>query len=162
MNNIHPSVSKANDLIQMLLNTFPTFGILLIFFMIGLIFWHTHKIGKLDWSDLITAKNSNNVSLSKCLQLIGGVTGTWMVVYMTLHDKVTFDILLVYLAYVGSVEGFSKFLATKYGSSTTTSTYEHNMYSKSSPKDLPTLDTNGATSIGRCTVDEVTITKLKE
>jgi hypothetical protein len=109
------TMGKANDIIELLLNTFPSFGIILIFILIGMIFWHTHKIGKLDWSDLITSKGSDIISLSKCLQLIGGVTGTWMVVFMTLHDKLTFDILLVYLGYVGSVEGFSKFLSAKYG-----------------------------------------------
>jgi hypothetical protein len=122
---LESTMGKANDMIELLMNVFPGFGIILIFIIIGFIFWHTHKIGKLDWSDLITNKGSDIISLSKCLQLIGGITGTWMVVFMTLHDKLTFDILLVYLGYVGSVEGFSKFLSAKYG--ITTATHEINV-----------------------------------
>lgn len=77
-----------------------------------------HKAGKLDWTDLITARGPDNkVSLTKFLQLVGGVIGSWAVIHTVLHDKLTYDILMVYLAYVASIEGFSKFVAAKYGAS---------------------------------------------
>lgn len=95
-------------------NLFPSLGLIVIFILISVIFWHTHKIGKLDWSKVITHAGNDEVSLSKCLQLVGGITGTWMCIYLTLHDKMTYDILLVYLGYVGCVDGYSKFLNAKY------------------------------------------------
>lgn len=82
-----------------------------------LMFWmyKAHRSQKLDWSELVTAKNGNKVSLTKFLQLVGGVTGTWIVIYTTLHNKLTYDILLVYLTYVGAIDGWSKFVSAKYG-----------------------------------------------
>jgi hypothetical protein len=77
--------------------------------------WRATVSGKLDWQDMITSKGSNKVSLTKVLQLVGGVTGTWMMVYLTLRGTVSSDFFLTYLAYVGAIEGWSKFIAAKYG-----------------------------------------------
>ena len=76
--------------------------------------YRAHIIKHLQWTDLVTLPGSDFVSLTKFLQLVGGITGTWMVVYTTLHEKLTYDLLLVYLAYVGAIEGWSKFIAAKY------------------------------------------------
>lgn len=101
--------------INHILGLFPPLGLLLIFVTIAMIFWHTHKIGKLDWSKIITHAGSDEISLTKCLQLIGGITGTWVIIILTLHDKLTWDMLMVYLGYVAGVDGYSKFMYAKYG-----------------------------------------------
>lgn len=74
-----------------------------------------HKANKLDWTDLLTNKGSNKVSLTKFLQLVGGITGTWIMVVMTLRDKLTYDLFLIFLTYVGAIEAWSKFVSAKYG-----------------------------------------------
>ena len=85
---------------------------LLFLFML----WRGTKDESLDWKDMITSKGSNKVSLTKVLQLVGGVTGTWVMVYMTLKLQMTAEVLFTYLAYVGAIEGWSKFVAAKYSS----------------------------------------------
>lgn len=91
----------------------------IVFFMIALafivLFWLGHRKGKLDWTDLITGKGTNKVALTKLLQLIGGISGTWIVIYQTMHDKLSSDIFLTYLAYVGAIDAWSKFVAARYG-----------------------------------------------
>jgi hypothetical protein len=90
------------------------FTILLLLCSLVYMLYHSHKAHHLDWLDLIRTKGSQNISLTKFLQLVGGITGTWMVVYTTLHNRLTYDLLLVYLAYVGAIDGWSKFISAKY------------------------------------------------
>lgn len=97
------------------------FGIVLmflfIFFMVA--FWRAQKAQKLDWTDIITAKNSNSVSLTKLLNFIGGVVGTWVVIKLTVTGKISYEIFGLYLFYVGSIEAYSKYAAGKFGSGET-------------------------------------------
>lgn len=96
---------------------FNNFGGITILSITALLLYAMHRahhIRDLDWTDLVTSKDTSKVSLTKFLQLVGGITGTWMVVYTTLHDKLTYDLLLVYLTYVGAIDGWSKFIAARY------------------------------------------------
>ena len=91
-------------------------GLFMLCITIGLLvlFYRIQKSQKLDFADMIT-KNGKSVSLTKVLQLIGGLTATWIMVKLTMNDKLTESILGVYLAYVGGIEGYSKYVAAKYG-----------------------------------------------
>lgn len=86
----------------------------MLFALFIYIFWKAQRNNKLDWVDVIT-KDGRIVSLTKILQLIGGVIGTWIVVQLTLDKNLTWEIFLIFLAYVASIEGFSKFVQAKYG-----------------------------------------------
>lgn len=97
-----------------LFDNFGGLAILVVLCAFMVMLYHSHKAHHLDWLDLIRVKGSNNLSLTKFLQLIGGITGTWMVVYTTLHNRLTYDLLLVYLAYVGAIDGWSKFVSARY------------------------------------------------
>lgn len=79
------------------------------------LFWKAQKRPTFDWVDMVVSKDTNRVSLTKFLQLVGGLTGTWIMVYVTLHDKLTYDVFVIYLTYVGACEGYSKYIAAKYG-----------------------------------------------
>lgn len=72
-----------------------------------------------DWLDLVTAPDPNTginrASATKMLQLVGGITGTFIVVKLTLQNNISFEIFAAYLTYVASIEGFSKFMLAKYG-----------------------------------------------
>ena len=86
-----------------------------IFTMLGVIVFmiSIQKHGKLDLTDMIT-KNGRSVSLTKVLQLIGGITATWVIMHLTMNNTLTESVFGLYLVYIGSVEGYSKFVAAKY------------------------------------------------
>lgn len=131
MTNIAPasnSVSQAADAIAvaavMTANsmTFDFFGFsinliaVLIVFIIACIltlFYRIQKSKKLDFADMIT-KDGRAVSLTKVLQLIGGLTATWVMIKLTLTGGLTEALFGLYLTYVGAIEGYSKFVAAKY------------------------------------------------
>jgi hypothetical protein len=77
------------------------------------LFYRIHKTDKLDFADMIT-KDGRAVSLTKILQLIGGLTSTWIMIKLTLTGGLTEALFGLYLTYVGAIEGYSKFVAAKY------------------------------------------------
>lgn len=86
----------------------------LLLLVIFILWYETYK-QTLDWRDLITNSATNRVSLTKLLQLVGGVVGTWIMVFVTLEGKLNTELFFTYLAYVGAIEGWSKFITAKYG-----------------------------------------------
>jgi len=78
------------------------------------LFYRIQKQDKLEFADMLT-KDGKGVSLTKILQLIGGLTATWIVVKMTMQGTLSVEFFLAYLTYVASVEGFSKFITARYG-----------------------------------------------
>lgn len=78
------------------------------------LFYRIQSSEKLDFADLIT-KDGRSVSLTKMLQLLGGLTATWVIVKLTLSNGLTESVFGLYLTYVGAIEGYSKFVAAKYG-----------------------------------------------
>lgn len=91
-------------------------GFFVIFLLIIFIyaFWKAQKAQKLDWTDIITKPNTNEVSLTKILQFLGGIVATWIMIKLTLAEKMTWDLFAIYLAYVASIEGYSKFIMARY------------------------------------------------
>lgn len=95
-----------------------TIATVAIFILIGLsmmtvFVWH--KAQKLDFSDLITYPGNNKVSLTKFIQLVGGMVASWVVIKLAIQGTMTWDIFTAYLMYVGGVESYSKYLRSKYG-----------------------------------------------
>lgn len=88
--------------------------IMLFFAMFLIALWRAQKAKRLDWLDMLT-RDGTKVSITKILQLVGGVVGTWVVVKLTLQGTVNWDIYAIYLAYVAGVDGFSKLIMAKYG-----------------------------------------------
>lgn len=78
------------------------------------LFWRIQRSEKLDFADILT-KNGKSVSLTKVLQLVGGLTATWIMAKLTLTGGLTEGLFGIYLTYVGGVEAYSKFVAAKYG-----------------------------------------------
>lgn len=104
------STSVASFTLQMTLPNLIWFVFMAIIFMM---LWNIQKTKKLDLSDIIT-KNGKSVSLTKILQLVGGITATWVIVTLTMNSHLTESLFGLYLAYIGGVEGYSKFVAAKY------------------------------------------------
>lgn len=105
--NIQSLVFKDMDLMS--------FVIVLMFLSFIIMFWKAQAESKLNWIDLIRKPGVEVISLTKLIQLVGAMIATWIMVKMTIDNKITWDIFAIYLAYVGSVEGFSKFITAKYG-----------------------------------------------
>lgn len=108
----------SSSLVTLFGLTFNIYGviILVLLFAFGLAIWSAHRQQRLDWTDLITRDgDSSKVELTKILQLVGGVVATWIVIQMTLGGTLSWDIFAIYLAYVASVEGFTKVVIAKYG-----------------------------------------------
>jgi hypothetical protein len=104
--------------------TFNIYALILILLLVIFVFAYRRAAAKhnLDWVDMITHEG-NKVSFSKILQMLGGVVGTWIVVQMTLSGGLTWDLFAIYLAYVASVDGFSKFITARYSNGNDTSSY---------------------------------------
>lgn len=90
-----------------------TLSVLLIIFGVLYLFWRIQRTEKLDFADTIT-KDGRSVSLTKVLQLVGGVTATWIMIKLTLTGGLTEALFGLYLTYVGAIEGYSKFVSAKY------------------------------------------------
>lgn len=95
--------------------TINLMSVMIVLLILGIIvsFWRIHRSDKLDFTDMIT-KDGRTVSLTKVLQLIGGTTATWVVIKLAINGTLGADIFGIYLAYVASIEGFSKFMTAKY------------------------------------------------
>ena len=92
-----------------------SFVIILMFGSFVIMFWTAQAQSKLNWIDLIRKPGAHEISLTKLIQLVGAMIATWIMVKLAMNDKMTWDLLAIYLAYVGSVEGYSKFVSAKYG-----------------------------------------------
>ena len=90
-------------------------SIVIMFMSFGVMFWHAQVKGELNWVDMLKKPHTSQISLTKLIQLVGGVVATWIMVKLTINDKITWDLMAIYLAYVASIEGFSKFITAKYG-----------------------------------------------
>lgn len=92
--------------------------IILVLLLITFFGWRFHKNKDINLSDAVTEydpfSGRERVSITKMLQLLGGVTGTFIVIKLTLQATLTWDIFVTYLAYVASIEGFSKFVTARY------------------------------------------------
>lgn len=103
--------------------TFNAYAIIALVLLVGFIIliYRANADPKtdFDWMDLVTAVDQQTgkvqASATKLLQLIGGATGTFIVIKLTLQNNITFDIFSIYLAYVASIDGFSRFMLAKYG-----------------------------------------------
>lgn len=90
--------------------------IMLIMIIFAISFIWAQKKDELNWTHMITKPGTRFVSLTKVLQLIGGIVATWIMIKLTTSGTISWEIFATYLTYVASIEGYSKFIAAKYGS----------------------------------------------
>lgn len=95
---------------------FYAISILIVVILFLFAVWREHRSKRLDWLDMLT-RDGTKVSTTKILQLVGGVVATWIIIQVTLQDKLTWDLFTIYLTYVASIDGYSKFIMAKYGAS---------------------------------------------
>lgn len=93
-----------------LLSTVMGMAFMLLFIML----WTNRK--ELNCTDLICAydgKGEKRLSATRIGQVLGILVAVWAPVWTTLDGKLEPEILLTSLAYLGAVEGFSKYLKWK-------------------------------------------------
>lgn len=61
----------------------------------------------------IISNPDGTASLTRLLQLSAGVTGTWVIIKLTLASTLNVDMFAVYLAAMGISEGFTKWIQSK-------------------------------------------------
>jgi hypothetical protein len=117
MNNLESQrLAMEHSMVQFMGYSFNIYGVVLLVLLVLFIFamWRAQVAKRLDWLDMLT-RDGTKVSTTKILQLVGGVVATWIVVQITLKGQLTWDMFAIYLAYVASIDGFSKLLLAKYG-----------------------------------------------
>ena len=95
-------------------------SVLILGLIFGLfyLFYSIQKSQRLDFADMFT-KDGRKVSSTKVLQFIAGIASTWFIIKTGLQGTLSAELFLIYLAFMASVEGFSKFVSAKYNYSET-------------------------------------------
>lgn len=116
-------VTKITDVINSIDLTMSLSSVIII----ALLSFIIHLIAKenkrtyFNWTDMIIQSDLSgrrSVSLTKVLQLVGGITSTWVIMVYALKQTLSSEMFFTYLTYVGAIEGWSKFVSAKYGNST--------------------------------------------
>ncbi len=110
-------LENFGDFLQVLFKDLDLMSLVIVLMFISFIvmFWKAQANNKLNWIDLIRKPGTTVISLTKLIQLLGAMVATWIMVKLAMADKMTWDIFAIYLAYAGSIEGYSKFITAKYG-----------------------------------------------
>lgn len=87
---------------------------LLALLLIALYFTSKNPNTLFRWTDLIIDPITNRGSLTRVLQLIGGMTGTFVIILEASKSLLTAEMFAIYLAALGVSEGFSKWVQLKY------------------------------------------------
>ena len=79
---------------------------------------HSNAEHKFNIFDYFMDAATGKPSITRSLQLLAGITATWVVVTMTVADKLTYEFFGLYLAAMGISEGWSKLVRAKFSSKT--------------------------------------------
>jgi hypothetical protein len=106
--------SIVNSLSSIQLGSALTYGYLIaiVLLVIVLIKMSVSTSNKFHLIDTVS-NTDGSASLTRMLQLIAGVTGTWVILQATAGKWLTVDIFGVYLAAMGISEGFTKWVNSK-------------------------------------------------
>lgn len=105
------------EILNKIVNSYQLVSIIVFLFFATIlicVFYKAHKNKTMDWSDLLTINGpSNKVSFPKLIQLVVLITGTWIVINLTLSSNMTTEIFATYLTFSAGSEAYSKYLAVK-------------------------------------------------
>lgn len=93
---------------------------IMLVIVLGMILYFAHKSKESTFNvfDYFTDRETGKASITRTLQLVAGVTATWVIVQFTATGKLTYDIFGLYLAAVGASEAWTKYVAAKFGART--------------------------------------------
>ena len=90
------------------------FIILLLMLLVAIYLTSKNPKSSFQWTDLIMDPISNKGSLTRVLQLTGGLTATYIVIQEASKSILSAEMFGIYLAALGVSEGFSKWVQLKY------------------------------------------------
>ena len=90
-----------------------TFSVMAFAFLIVALFWQAARKG-LSCLDLITDKGSGKMSLTKVLNVLGSIVGTWTVMRMAIDRSLTWEVFAIFLAYCAGTHAFSTYLSARF------------------------------------------------
>lgn len=95
-------------------------SVLIVGIILGLLvmFFRIQVSKKLDFTDIITF-DGRKVSLTKVMQLLGGLAATWIVLKMAAVGTLSSELFGIYLLFIAGIEGYAKYVSAKYGYSET-------------------------------------------
>ena len=82
---------------------------------LGVFLAHRNITSKFNAYDYFIDSSTGKASVPKTLQIVAGLTGTWIVIDMAANKTLTVDFFITYLAALGVSEGWSKFIGAKFG-----------------------------------------------
>ncbi len=85
------------------------FFLMVIAILYGLYKRDNDKHDVWEWKQLVSELDGK-ASQTKLMQLIGSITGTFIVIYQTMKDNLNAEIFIAYLAALGLSAGFSRWL----------------------------------------------------
>lgn len=96
-----------------ILSYIPNVGLL---FTLALIIFIAHRAKDVNFNafDYLIDPSTGKASITKTLQIVAGVTATWIVIRLAIHDKLSVEMFVVYLCALGVSEAWSKFVGAKY------------------------------------------------
>lgn len=109
---IDPIMDKANMFFNALPFSVATWFVLatLIFFVWLFVRASKNPSNPIKWEHLIIDSNNDRASPYKVGYLIGLIVGTWTIVTLIDHDKLTFDMFGLYLTYLLGGAGVNSFV----------------------------------------------------
>lgn len=78
---------------------------------------HKSKDSTFSAFDYLLDPATGKASITKTLQVIGGLTATWIVIKLAAIGTLSVEMFSVYLAALGISEAWSKFIGAKYSQS---------------------------------------------
>lgn len=107
-------------LFKLTVGTALTYGFLIaiILFIIAIILISINTKSKFSLIDMLSNPDGS-ASLTRILQFSAGVTGTWVIIKLTLAGTLSYDMFGIYLAAMGISEGFTKWIQAKKNDTTT-------------------------------------------
>lgn len=96
------------------MSPFVTYPVLVLLITIAAWFiYHLRRDKRASPLDLITSPDTGRLSAAKIGQVVGVIVSSWVVISAAAAGRLTYELLLVYLAYTAGVDMFGKFLRTK-------------------------------------------------
>lgn len=97
---------------------------IVIILAMGLLIYSAHKNAgsKFDVFDYFIDSNTGKASITRSLQVLGGLTSTWIVVKLAVLGTLSTEMFAIYMAALGISEGWSKYIGSKFNKSTSDST----------------------------------------
>jgi hypothetical protein len=88
-----------------------------IFLAGALIIWraHVNAGSKFNVFDYFSDESSGKASITRTLQMLAGLTATWIVVKLAVAGTLSTEMFGVYLAALGVSAGWSKYISAKFG-----------------------------------------------